>query len=383
MGYRVDSETKDKSFYTWLKFELSDEMLALRRMGSLRIYVHSRYWTGWSTDYGYLALGRAGLSESEITYSNFILGQPNTFFQTQGSGTSSSGESNLYINTVTMQSSGFNNDADRYFYLFAIIDPSGKIAAAHGQFKITLSYTQGSGYKLANNALSIDGSQIPLANIGGEIKYRWNSTGAFTTVSGNTESSTLNFSSKTEVLNLEATLDVKGYRFLGWAIFSSILTSRPVINVTGVNVNNQNDLLLTNIKNKTGTALSGLAQWILGTNATSTNTVDLRRSSGTGYTEPLEGSHIYAVYSPLFFEVQYRPGDGGSFSNVTKYALPYAQYTTGGNDIFPGASSALLGWEDTLVPPSYYAPQTAYVLPLNHKQTHLLVDIFALQLNIY
>ncbi|HHX49453.1 MAG TPA: hypothetical protein GX709_03585, partial [Clostridiales bacterium] len=365
IGYKIDSGKQD--VYTWMKFKLSREMVALRRMDSLTISVKSHFWTTGYPDGGFLALGIPGLDQDDITYENFILSQPETFFQVMGEQSTlgwPGGNTKIYLDTTVMSYLG--DESDEYFYLFANTKTNHNHTSTHGQFEITLNFTSGNSYKLANNAISIDGSPIPRENIGGEIKYRWNNSGNFATVTNTGESENLFWSQHNDILNLQATKDVEGYRFLGWAIFTSKLTFKPVIDVLGINPNVESDLALQNVKNKTQEALEGLAQWIPGDDDVDnlTNRLNLRRSSATGYVVPLEGSHIYAIYAPVYFKLEYRPGEAGNFANVIKRAPPFARYKTGSTDIFPDSDYALLSWEDTSSPANSYAPETSYVFPI-------------------
>ena len=302
--FRLDwSDHADKQMYHYARFQLDDDVVNLRRSGSLRMSVTIRMHSTANSDLGGIGIGKKGLKDDNITKDSTMedILQTVPTLQSPGGWAAFWGSS---VWTINEDLAYTDTDEDRYVYAIFIAQASGGASYAFDNFYINLSYKEGSVVRGNKTFSKVDG--IAPSTIGTEsdaaVEYVKDSvTGTFSTIGTTTY---LSFDAIDTYYTLRAKQFGTGYRFVGWAEIKDDKTinieRKTPTYLSGYDINST----LAEVRTAVQAATTGITRWLDGTPSGDYNTVRIGRVEKPADSQyRIQGGRYFAaIYVPVFIK---------------------------------------------------------------------------------
>lgn len=292
-----------KRVIVWARFQLDDDLVNIRRSGSLYITYNVEYMSLGSGDMLRSGIGVAGLTDSAISTSStwqsttsLVSSEVDAAENFFGAFWSTDNSMPTVTGTVTSN----NTSADYYLYIMFFATGDGNVCFGVENMRFVLSYQTGNAVKANENHSKVGG--VTPSSIGslGDAEYVKNATSGTYTDLGNSATN-LSFDAYNDYFYLRVDEIVTGYRFVGWLETTS--SSPPAADMDKADFTYTTTLAAarTEIQSK----ISGFVSWHNGTSASGYNTFKIGRVADSGNTRIIGGHNITAVYVPLQYEVRF------------------------------------------------------------------------------
>jgi hypothetical protein len=326
-----------QNVFIWARYLLDDDLINIRRSGSLYISAGAEQGNNGTADTAQLGVGKAGLTDAGMTTSS----TPANTMALLGDSQAVGGwfwwicDDEMPAVEGTLTSDGSANDA--YVYLFFIARADAGAGWCVEDWRFTLSYQTGNAIKANENHSKVGG--VTPSSIGslGDAEYLFNATsGTFTELTNS--AANFSFVNYSDYYYLRADEIVTGYRFVGWLETSS--ASPPVADMDRSDFTY--NTTLASARTEIQSKITGYVAWHNGTSSSGYNTLKIGRVAGSGNTRIIGGHNITAVYVPLQYEIRFTKS--GTTEEYDQW-VPSSILTNLRVNTITNGDSIFLGWK--------------------------------------